>query len=257
MKLNRVLLLISFSCAILFVGVVSNIFASLTVEHGDYIAIANGWRSGGINNDRLHVNLTAEASTEGYASGAKLTVTLTVNNRPDLTINETKDNIHGSTSLRRKLRAPYQENSATAYAKSEGNSLFAGTISAEATYYVPDMPPPPLDPDPPVCDCPCDSVGLESVNGLYTAAPGDTHEACLMTDAPYSDVYWYVASPSDTGLGTQMETDTGDGTTTEATFSYTFPSGTMYTGTYTITAYIYRSDQSVYQESYTVEVSSD
>ena len=99
--------------------------------------------------------------------------------------------------------------------------------------------------------------GLFSVNCSYTASPGESHEACVTTDAPYSEIYWYVAAPGETGLGTQQEIDTGDGTTTKARFSYTFPSGAMHTGTYKITAYIYRSDLSVYEESYTVDVSVD
>lgn len=76
-----------------------------------------------------------------------------------------------------------------------------------------------------------------------------------MTDAPFYEILWYVAAQGETGLGTNIEVDTGDGTTTNATFSYTFPSGAMHIGTYKITAYIYRWNQSVYEESYTVDVS--
>ena len=257
MKLYRFSLLIFFLYTILFVGVVSSIFATTTDQIGPYIAQANAYRSGGINNDRLHVNLWAMAECRGGASGTTLEVNLTVNGKPHLDKTPTKVIYHGSGYLVDKLRSTNEENGARSEAITTGNSSLAGTVSVSAVETVGVMPPPPPDPDVPYCDCPCDSVGLESVSGLYTATSGETHETCLMTDAPYSEVYWYVASPSETGLGTHMETDTGDGTTTEATFSYTFPSGAMHTGTYTITAYIYRLDQSVYQESYTVEVSSD
>ncbi len=56
-------------------------------------------------------------------------------------------------------------------------------------------------------------------------------------------------------LGSNIETDySTDSGSTEASLSYTFPSGSMHTGDYVITAYIYRADQSVYEENYTVTV---
>lgn len=75
------------------------------------------------------------------------------------------------------------------------------------------------------------------------------------TNAAYNYVYWYVKSPSESGLGTNVKTDTGDGsTTTTAQLSYSFPGGVS--GDYVITAYVYGADNSVYQTSYTVTVSS-
>ncbi len=97
-------------------------------------------------------------------------------------------------------------------------------------------------------------AGLTSSDGSYTARAGGTHQANLVADGPYSQVYWYVRAPDETGYGTNAEIDTGDGSTSEASLSYTFPAGV--TGEYTITAYIYRSDLSVYEESYTVTVES-
>ncbi len=101
------------------------------------------------------------------------------------------------------------------------------------------------------------SPGLKPKNGSYAANPGDSHEAVLITDAPYSSVTWYVNAPGDVSgtLGSNMgSTYAQDSGSTEASFSYTFPSGAMHTGDYTITAYIYRANQTVYQESYTVTV---
>lgn len=99
------------------------------------------------------------------------------------------------------------------------------------------------------------ATGLSSSDSSYTARAGGTHQANLVADGPYSQVYWYVKAPGDTSsYGTQVEIDNGDGSTSEASLSYTFPSGV--TGEHTITAYIYRSDLSVYEESYTVTVES-
>ncbi len=96
------------------------------------------------------------------------------------------------------------------------------------------------------------ATGLSSSDGSYTASAGDTHEANLVADGPYSQVYWYVKAPGETGYGTEVEIDNGDGSTSDASLSYTFPSDAS--GEYTITAYIYRSDLSVYEESYTVTI---
>lgn len=94
-----------------------------------------------------------------------------------------------------------------------------------------------------------------SSDGVYTAEAGTGHEANFTTNQAYSYVYWYVKSPSQTGLGTNVETDTGDSsTTTTAQLSYSFPSGTS--GDYVITAYVDPpASGSVYQTSYTVTVS--
>ncbi len=100
------------------------------------------------------------------------------------------------------------------------------------------------------------SYSLVSSDGVYTAEAGTGHEANFTTNQAYSSVYWYVKSPSQTGLGTNVETDTGDSsTTTTAQLSYSFPSGTS--GDYVITAYVYPpASGSVYQTSYTVSVTT-
>lgn len=96
---------------------------------------------------------------------------------------------------------------------------------------------------------------LVSSDGVYTAEAGTGHEANFSTTQAYSYVYWYVRSPSETGLGTGVDTDYGDSSsTTTAQLSYSFPSGVS--GDYVITAYVYDGDgTTVYETSYTVTVS--
>lgn len=60
MKLYGVLLLLVLICATLFIGVVGNILAD-RVQVVYWIAEAEAWRSGGLNNDRLHVNMWGSA----------------------------------------------------------------------------------------------------------------------------------------------------------------------------------------------------
>ncbi len=90
--------------------------------------------------------------------------------------------------------------------------------------------------------------------GLYfNAVPGNSHTSDLIASSAYSSVDWYVSSPSDSGRGTLIETDYGDGSSTTASMNYTFPSGV--TGDYVITAVV--TDSSGTDEaSYTVSVSS-
>ncbi len=95
---------------------------------------------------------------------------------------------------------------------------------------------------------------LTPSDSTYTAEAGDSHTANFSTSSPYKSVYWYVKSPSDTSsYGTSQEIDQGDGSTTTASFTYTFPSGVS--GDYKITSYVYPSSGDVYEDSYTVSVS--
>ncbi len=98
------------------------------------------------------------------------------------------------------------------------------------------------------------SPGLRPINGSsYYANSGDTYEMGLVTDAPYSQVQWYVKPPGDTSTdGTNVETDTVTGTTTEAELSYTLPTGTP--GNRRITAHIFRADGTNYKVTYDVYV---
>ena len=104
----------------------------------------------------------------------------------------------------------------------------------------------------------CPTPGIYPTDPNQTPSPGDTYSVHLITDGPYSKVYWYVKAPWETtSLGTNVETDSGNGTATTASLNYTFPSGAMHTGDFKITAYIYASSGSVYEYSYTVAVSLD
>ena len=42
-------------------------------------------------------------------------------------------------------------------------------------------------------------------SGSYTASAGDTHTANLTLSSTYSSIYWYVKSPSESGLGFECE----------------------------------------------------
>ena len=97
-----------------------------------------------------------------------------------------------------------------------------------------------------------------SVSGSdQTYRPGDSVTLNLVTSDPYYQVDWYVHTPWDTSsYGTYQQGACGDGTSTETSFSYTFPSGSMHTGNFTLRAVIFRwSDMSWYgDETYTVTV---
>ena len=94
---------------------------------------------------------------------------------------------------------------------------------------------------------------LSPSDDVYTASAGDNHTANFTAPSPYTSVKWYVKSPTDTSeRGTLVETDTGDGSTTTASLSYTFAS-TASAGAYIITAYVTTSS-GVYEVSYTVTI---
>ena len=99
---------------------------------------------------------------------------------------------------------------------------------------------------------PAISSTLASSDGVYTALAGYGHEANLSTGSPYSKVYWYVKTPSESGYGTNVSTEYGDGSKTTSQLSYSFPSGVS--GNYVITAYTYFTG-SIIEPSYTVSVS--
>ena len=266
MKLTSVFLLFLFSCVVFYVGAVSTISAEEDHDAAmdlPYIAEAHAYRRGGV---KQHVILHAKGTSDeqGINGGFRLSHYRVIPGVLGWDLLNSKSHIetHGGNidgSFHEELDLPYKNepNRCVVWSHTWGKKTNGVVCNAFAEAEVGPTPPLP-DPSPPTPDdCPCDEVGLFSVNGLYTAAPGDSHEACITTDAPYSEIYWYVAAPGETGLGTQQEIDTGDGTTTKARFSYTFPSGAMHTGTYKITAYVYRSDLSVYWEDYTVDVSVD
>lgn len=98
--------------------------------------------------------------------------------------------------------------------------------------------------------------GISLADSDQTPQPGDSVTLNLTTDSAYYSIDWYVKAPGETSTyGTYQQYDYGDGTSTEASLSYTFPSGAMHTGDFLITAVIYRySDMSSYEETYTVTV---
>ncbi len=99
------------------------------------------------------------------------------------------------------------------------------------------------------------SGSLSPANGSYFASAGSSHTANFTASEAYNSVYWYVKSPSETGLGTNVEIDPGGSDMLTASMTYTFASDAS--GAYVITAYVYNyTDSAVYQASYTVNVSS-
>ena len=106
------------------------------------------------------------------------------------------------------------------------------------------------------------TVGLSPSDPDQVPQPGESATLDLVTSEPYYNVSWYVKAPWESGdRGTYQEDTSGDGTSTTASFSYTFPSGAMHTGDFLITAVIYRwSDMSLYGEetcTITVDMTPD
>ena len=105
-------------------------------------------------------------------------------------------------------------------------------------------------------DTPALGISVEAGDNP-TYQPGDSITLNLVTSEAYYQVDWYVHTPWDTSSsGTYQQGACGDGTSTETSFSYTFPSGSMHTGNFTLRAVIFRwSDMSWYgDETYTVTV---
>lgn len=88
------------------------------------------------------------------------------------------------------------------------------------------------------------------MNSPTNVRSGESHSAHLSATEPFQSVYWYVRAPGESGLGTQITTDTGDGSKTDSYFSYTPQSN----GTYTITAYTYFTN-TISEPSYDITVS--
>ncbi len=99
------------------------------------------------------------------------------------------------------------------------------------------------------------NIRLASITG-YEAVPGTTHEASITTDVPYYSIIWGITSPGQTDPDIVAETDHGDGTTTEATLSYTFSSDSEL-GEYVISAYVFLNDLTLVTESYNVNLKNN
>ena len=79
-----------------------------------------------------------------------------------------------------------------------------------------------------------------------------THNARVVTDKPYQSVGWHLTGPGEAS-GTTVDNDPGNGSTTEATFSYTFDSEDQM-GQWTVTAYVTFDDGTMPQLSYLLDV---
>ena len=98
------------------------------------------------------------------------------------------------------------------------------------------------------------SNSLVSSDGVYTATAGDSHTANLSVPSGWTSIYWYLKSPSESGVGTsQSSVSDSTGNSTTASYTYSFPSGVS--GDYVLTAYTTLSDYTIVQPSYTVSVS--
>ncbi len=102
-----------------------------------------------------------------------------------------------------------------------------------------------------------DSVGPESSYDNYIFT-GSTQYSRAEFNEPFGTVYWYVRGPGETGLGTLVYTDYGDGTSESSQFSHTFSQGSTSGEEYEITSYAYpvsdADDQTVDWDSYTLTV---
>lgn len=97
--------------------------------------------------------------------------------------------------------------------------------------------------------------GTTFSNDRY-AIGGQSWKSLVKTDGVYSEIYWYVENYAGTMVASGHTV--GDGVDDDDVFEHTFPLGDgdpNSTGShYKITAYVYRSDLSVYWESYKVDV---
>ena len=83
---------------------------------------------------------------------------------------------------------------------------------------------------------------------------GDTHVGQVNANQPYTTVRWYVKGPDETGLGTLVDTQYGDGTSTVSYFSHTFESGSTSGEEYEIYASVWAAHAQYTTASYTVRV---
>ena len=156
----------------------------------------------------------------------------------------------GAFDCRISIHQSRTDGSITAWKKNESGS---GGPLVWATSFIPWKNNPDGIPDPPP------QRGIFPADPNQTPQPGDSVTLNLVTSEPYYNVSWYVKAPWDTSeTRTYLEDDYGDGTSTEASITYSFPSGVMHTGDFLFTASIYRwTDMSWYgDETHTVSVSN-
>lgn len=74
---------------------------------------------------------------------------------------------------------------------------------------------------------------------LTTLIAGNTHYGQAHISQPYRVVFWYVKSPGQSGWGTLVHSDYGNGTDTTSYFQWTFNNGSATGDAYTITAEVF------------------
>ena len=65
-----------------------------------------------------------------------------------------------------------------------------------------------------------ESGSISASSGSSSVSAGDSYTVGLTTTTAFSSVYWYVAGPGDSGLGSHVETDTGGSSSTTESFTY-------------------------------------
>lgn len=119
----------------------------------------------------------------------------------------------------------------------------------------PKLVPVPDDDDDVIPETPQNIVLVPS-DGSSMVTAGSTYTVDLSVPPGYTLIYWYLKAPSESGLGTSVATTTGSGSiSTSASYTYSIPSDAS--GDYVLTAYIYLSDNTIAESSYTVSVSND
>lgn len=174
-----------------------------------------------------------------------------------------RSEIQGNFDCRISIHKSTAEGSITAYKKneklSESGSGGPPDSLVWATSFIPWKHNPDGIPNQPPQRDPPPQRGISPSDPNQTPQPGDSVTLNLATAEPYYSVSWYVKTPWDTSeTGTYLEDDYGDGTSTTASLTYSFPSGTMHTGDFIFAADIYRWVDMSWQskETYTVSVSN-
>lgn len=250
MKLSHVLLLTIFSSILSFGIVIDISFAESEYDEDmPYEAYVYWYRSGG-NEDRLHLYMYARASSTDRARNGHLRIYFSLTNGWD-DPQQIPVPVNRHTWLFDDHPLQFEENGGFVEAEAWGSSTGGGHQRAHAYLWPDPMPPPTPQP------ATNPQVGISATDSDDTASPGETHEYKLITSEPYYWVDWYVKAPWETSArGTYITYEYGDGTKTESAFSYSFPSGSMHTGDFLITAVIWRwSDMFEYEETYTETVS--
>ena len=105
-------------------------------------------------------------------------------------------------------------------------------------------------------ETPSQNIVLTPSDGSSMVTAGRSYTVDLSVPSGYTSIYWYMKSPSQSGLGTSVSSvSDSTGNATSASYTYSIPSDAS--GDYVLTAYITLSDSTIAESSYTVSVSSD